>query len=276
MTSKSDPHGHDEKRLVLDEGAGRMEVRKQAFLKSHKGAAKTLSQNFGRLVKNPDEEAIHDARTAIRRVEAQLALLPKSVRKSPEVRELRERYGRAMATSAKVRDLDIVRAKVSSELGQDSQLLEGIAARRRSAAEAARKAAASARALVVPTLSVEVGQAKLQRRFEKVVDRLEDRIGGLLPVVTADPGRMEELHRLRIACKKLRYTLELAPEGRSRRVLSLMEGWQDALGAIRDWDVTIAYLKREGSPSAEGLLRKGVAERDREHRAFARSVVGPR
>jgi CHAD domain-containing protein len=89
---------------------------------------------------------------------------------------------------------------------------------------------------------------KLQQRFQKVVTRFAGRIDQLLPIVTSDIGKVNELHQLRKDCKKLRYTLEvLDNEARQNEVvLSLigyLEDLQDILGSIHDCDIMIQYLK---------------------------------
>jgi CHAD domain-containing protein len=260
----------------LREVARNVKVRKREFLKIHARAARTLARDLERFLEDPDEDAVHDARTAIRRVDAHVSLLPKSIRRSPGARELLERHKRVMKSSAKVRDLDIVRGKVSPQVGAAPGLLRAIEdARRRASEEAGEEVAAAAEARVPAATSKEVTQARLQRRFRKVVARLAQRIDGLLPVVAGDPRRLEELHSLRIACKRLRYTLEVARGGDAAEALALMESWQDALGAIRDWDVTLYYLEKAAPPADRELLQRGARERAREFRAFARSVLGP-
>jgi len=252
------------------------EVEKGAFLKDYAEAGGSLSQKLDRFAKDPTKEAVHDARTAIRRVEARVDILPKGIRKSPEMKQLLKSLRKVMKRSAKVRDIDVIRGKMSREKSPSSaRLLAKIDKERRRLAGDAGEAVDSARRLRLPRVgSKRVTRRELQRRFERVVGRLSLGIDELLPIVTADPARVEELHKLRIDCKRLRYTVELTLGEGSPDILRL-EKWQDALGSIHDWDVAVSYLRQAGLPASGGLLEEWVRERDREFRDFVRSVLNP-
>lgn len=251
-------------------------VEKDAFLKGYAEAGEYLSRRLERLAKDPSEDAIHDARTAIRRLEARVEVLPKSVRNAPGMKETLESWRKVMERSAKVRDLDVTRDKASRlKAAANAQLLAKMDKKRRKLVKDAEKAVESARRLPPPVLnSRKVTRRGLQRRFEKVAGRLRRGIDELLPIVTADPAKLEELHRLRVDSKKLRYLLELTSEEGSPDSLRLEE-WQDALGEIHDLDVATAFLRKAGVPGTGGLLRAWVRERDREFEGFVRSVLGP-
>lgn len=79
-----------------------------------------------------------------------------------------------------------------------------------------------------------------------------------------DPKNVEELHNMRIAAKRLRYTLEiftptLGPDGRS--LLKTVEEIQERLGAIHDADVLFPILaetlEKETEREKKQALRKG-------------------
>jgi len=202
--------------------------------------------------------------------------LPKGIRKSPETKELLKSLRKVMKRSAKVRDIDVIRGKVSrAKSPAGARLLAKIDKERRKLARDAVEAVDSARRLRLPKAgSKMVTRRGLQKRFERVVGRLSREIDELLPMVTADPARLEELHKLRIDCKKLRYTLELTLGEGSPEVGRLLK-WQDALGAIHDWDVATSYVRQAGIPASGRLLKEWVRERDREFRDFVRSVLKP-
>ena len=84
--------------------------------------------------------------------------------------------------------------------------------------------------------------------------------------LVADPSNVTELHDMRIACKRLRYLLEIFADRVRRRPRALHrrgQGLQDLLGDIHDCDVQIPMLEdhlawlneREG-----GAARRLVAE----------------
>lgn len=62
-----------------------------------------------------------------------------------------------------------------------------------------------------------------------------------------DPKRVVELHEMRIAAKRLRYTLEIfAPTlgQRARKMLKVVEEIQERLGAIHDCDALFPVLRK--------------------------------
>lgn len=79
-----------------------------------------------------------------------------------------------------------------------------------------------------------------------------------------DPANVEELHNMRIAAKRLRYTLEifapsLGPDAGA--TLKTVEEIQEQLGAIHDCDVLFpllsATLEKEAEREKKEALRKG-------------------
>ncbi len=108
-------------------------------------------------------------------------------------------------------------------------------------------------------LADQISNRKLKRRYRKLIDDLIDRLETEIPLVLSDGKRVKELHRVRKQFKKLRYLLELSAGQKS--VSKALKGFtelQDLLGAIRDDDITIAYLSRsarsERSVEAKNLL----------------------
>lgn len=82
-----------------------------------------------------------------------------------------------------------------------------------------------------------------------------------------DPRNVDDLHNMRIAAKRLRYTMEIfAPcfSGDFRRALQVVEEIQERIGAIHDCDVLIPLLTR--------TLDK---ETDRERKQALRQGGGP-
>ena len=89
-----------------------------------------------------------------------------------------------------------------------------------------------------------VTEKELQKRFIKIVSRLISTIDSIFPVVLSNPQALEELHDLRIACKKLRYMLELLPNNKlAVQTSESLNTIQDILGYIHNSDFTIGYLK---------------------------------
>ena len=119
-----------------------------------------------------------------------------------------------------------------------------------------------ANTIAVPLISIDTGtildelgvtEKELQKRFIKIVSRLISTIDSIFPVVLSNPQALEELHDLRIACKKLRYMLELLPNNNKLAVQTResLKKIQDSLGSIHDSDFTIGYLKSLPQSSKE-------------------------
>jgi CHAD domain-containing protein len=91
---------------------------------------------------------------------------------------------------------------------------------------------------------IDVTEKEIQKRYDKMISKLISRIESTFPAVLADPLRFEELHDLRVACKKLKYLLELLPEENNNvlKTKKILQKIQDILGTIHDYDFTIDYL----------------------------------
>lgn len=254
-------------------GLSEVVVSGAAFAKSYADAAKALGRSLDRFLDAPGEEEVHDARTATRRMEAHLELLPKRRRKSRPASEMAKRLKRVMEESARVRDLDVIRGKLARDGVVEDPLVRRLERERRNLARAAREAVYSARELEVPKLTAkDVRQARLERRFRKASARLVEEIETRVPAVLDDPANQRELHKLRIGLKRLRYTLDSVTARRSA-ASGKLAAWQDALGSIHDWDVAIAYVDRHAPAST--VLPKWAQQRAREFGSLARSLRGP-
>jgi inorganic triphosphatase YgiF len=128
-----------------------------------------------------------------------------------------------------------------------------------------------ARALRGPVASYAV--VALERRLRRVRKRGK----GLARLNTA------ELHRLRIAAKKLRYTAmffaPLFPERRSRGMMRALEALQDALGGTNDCDTADRLIGEAGASAhgelgqqAQELLKNWVEAARNDHRRALRSA----
>jgi len=100
---------------------------------------------------------------------------------------------------------------------------------------------------------------------------ISDRIDELLALERhiRDPLRVSELHAMRIAAKRLRYTLEIFEpfyEGRMAEPLTQVKNLQELLGAIHDADVLVPellqFLRRDLRPAAGKRCVSGVYAAD--------------
>ncbi|MGI9539275.1 MAG: CHAD domain-containing protein [Miltoncostaeaceae bacterium] len=105
--------------------------------------------------------------------------------------------------------------------------------------------------------------------------------------VVADPANITELHDMRIACKRLRYQLEIfsvAFEKDLEPIIEQVKDLQDVLGDIHDCDVQVpllqdhlAWLQEREASGARALVgsrarRSGGGDREADIARFAREL----
>jgi len=123
-----------------------LEISKPVFLKSYKAAEKSREKRLLAIVRNPDEGAVHDARTAVRRLEAHIEVLPGRIRRSPKMDKLQKKHDKMMKLTAAVRDLDVIRQNVvRQDASVEERLLSRIDEDRMDSLERAVAAAAAGR-----------------------------------------------------------------------------------------------------------------------------------
>ncbi|MEO9363786.1 MAG: CHAD domain-containing protein [Nitrososphaera sp.] len=255
------------------------------FAKNFKASAARVKKRLAAYLDDPgDEENVHAMRTSLRRLEAALSLLPKKERKKNK--EQANAYRAFFRANSRVRDLDIVRARVAALGGE--RFVSAVAGRRKVALG---RALAMARSVEKNNNKMQAVSAKnidgdeLAARMDKVAGRLVRAIEERLPVVAGDGSKKEELHELRKDMKKLRYVLEVLPSGRrkkhgkevarvigGRSAIARLKELQAMLGQIRDCDITIEYL--QGITGAEAILQKEEDERNALYEKFAKMVAG--
>jgi len=219
--------------------------------------------NTGGTIADRDVEYLHDLRVATRRARSALRLLS-PLYGEERTEALRAELAWIAAALGAVRDLDVHRERVRAELaragaaaGRDAGLAAALARRRGPALAALRDALRTERyaelvaalgAMEVPAgappeaaaLAAEpaagVAPALIARAATRV-RRWEERIGA--------GATVEELHRLRILFKRLRYTAEFFAElygEPMRAAIARLVPFQDCLGALQDAVVALATL----------------------------------
>jgi CHAD domain-containing protein len=224
-----------------------------------------------------DVSAVHRSRVATRRVRAVLPLLDQRVG-----RRLARAMRRLTRALGPVRELD-----VSFEIVQRFESAQELP---RAAAAVLRQSILDERSRMQPGLVRAIDRADLPKVKKKALAAVRDPKTGLTPVDTA--ARLarararaarravrlrdaidraaslylpDRLHQVRIAVKKLRYSMEVVRELRrsraSARILALKRA-QDLLGHMHDLEILIARTRAvQGSPNAPNL--RVSAELDR-------------
>jgi CHAD domain-containing protein len=199
-------------------------------------------------------------------------LFPKRLRRKRKTKRLRKIHRKFLKRSATVRDLDVIHSKLSSYPATvtRNRLLNTIKKSRKDAVVPAIDVAKRARKVPVPQPKIkDLSEPKLQNRFGQVVGKLTARVNKRLPIALKDPSNVDDLHKLRIDSKRLRYALEMAAEEKPSQLLEVLRSWQDVLGSVHDWDVTIEYLKGlKKSPEMNDYLTNETTKRKEHYEKF--------
>lgn len=224
----------------------------------------SLSENLQRVnnlvskyLKTPNAKQIHDVRTSIRRLDATFLILPKKNRTGSSLSDYVLKCKEFFKVNSEIRDLDIIYEKLQKypSNAQRDAVIKALKASRVATLERAKTIARSLKSTDTTGIIDKIGvtEKDLQKRYNKMISRLISRIESTFPAVLTNEAKLEELHDLRISCKKLRYLLELLPENKNNvlKTRKTLQKLQDILGTIHDYDFTIEYLSSLGQSSIE-------------------------
>jgi CHAD domain-containing protein len=237
-------------------------------VRAHAGLARivrsqleVLKANAEGLRANRDAEYLHDTRVALRRLRSLLGQL-KGVLRADVQGELCEELRWLAASTGAARDLDTLLFELRlcpSELALDLGPLEPVlvAERERLQAELvqafdsprARELLRRIRASFSPRASAPRGDRALAPFAELLAKRLWRRLRQVRSLLKdlRSTSPSEELHELRIACKKLRYLLEccrgLVPPATLEVCARPLKELQSALGVVQDVEVHAAMIR---------------------------------
>ncbi len=216
-----------------------------------------VNNRINKYLKKPNAKQIHDVRTAIRRLDATFSSLPKKYRIGSSLSKYVLQCKELFKINSEIRDFDIINEKLQKypSNAQRDSIIETLKETRNAKLETAKTLALSLKGIDIATIldEISVTEKELQKRYNKILSRLISDIESTFPVVLAKPLALEELHDLRIACKKLRYMLELLPDENKVAVQigKSLQKLQDILGSVHDSDFTIGYLRSLPQSSKE-------------------------
>ena len=216
-----------------------------------------VNNRINKYLKKPNAKQIHDVRTAIRRLDATFSTLPKKYRNGSSLSKYVLQCKELFKINSEIRDFDIINEKLQKypSNAQRDSIIETLKETRNAKLETAKTIALSLKGIDIATIldEISVTEKELERRYNKILSRLISDIESTFPVVLAKPLALEELHDLRIGCKKLRYMLELLPDGNKLAVQigKSLQKLQDILGSVHDSDFTIGYLRSLPQSSKE-------------------------
>ncbi len=163
-----------------------------------------------------------------------------------------------MKRAGEVRNLDIT-LKLVAKLKGTRGLQSKLTRRRR---DAAKSLAGQLKTCPLPEKLPGATRAQPRQAAVDAITRLFKR--------AKNPKRPRDLHRVRIAAKKLRYTLEMVAPHHPR--LDQIKRLQTDLGRINDYETARALIKRESGGRSVGDELKG--KQQKKIRAFRSSWTG--
>jgi CHAD domain-containing protein len=249
-----------------------------------------INENFSRVninlnlyLKDPDEKNIHDIRKSIRRAESAYMTLPKKYRKKKEIRDFIYQTKIFFKINSKIRDYDIFLKKIENYQKKNTgiytkDIILEIQNNRKSNLRIAITTVEKIKVLEYPQIKKNNKriQAKIKKRFTKVVENFLKKIKKNLPTIINDESKVEELHKLRKDCKRLRYILELKPTDKKdnhddlSKSITQLENLQDILGKIHDCDAILSFFdKSKNYPETKPLMNNERKIRKDLYKEFA-------
>jgi CHAD domain-containing protein len=231
-----------------------------------------LALQIGRTIRMCDPDAVHDLRVATRRF-AQALIALKPCLRAKEVKRVRRSLKNLMMVAGEVRNCDIAVKLLARPAEPASALLDEFGARRKEAQRALvtflkrlvwQRTSARWRA----DLEIIGGTAEsVEEMAESSLARLGKRFLRRGQAAAKTSASAEELHQLRIAAKKLRYTLELFAPIETDTLLEKVVQVQTRLGAINDCQTVRAMLHgMPGSEKHEARLKRRQHRKTEEFR----------
>lgn len=223
-----------------------------------------LDKRLDSYIKNPeDEKKVHDIRTSVRRLDSLYPLLNKKNRKASRKRIAE--YQDFFKANSRIRDYDIIMARLKSLSPESSQLVAVLERKKDAELKAVVRKAKSLRKMGKIRIQ-KLTSEEIEARLDKVSTKLSDRIKKNLAPTLSDSTNVEQLHSLRKDLKKVRYILESLDTNTTKKYqkkiatvvgmplnVSLLEEAQDKLGDLHDSDITLGFLKSSKSKLAAEL-----------------------
>jgi len=217
-------------------------------------------QDFLRSGDSPTTAAL---RKSIARLRTTYSVLPKEVRRDPRAKRYVSVSKKLSKAVGKVRDIDTIAAwTMQLPDGKDQRsFISDLGRLRGSTLKTAMLKARKLRKTKSPLLDVGASdddhggrQAKVEKRLARRVDQEFEEF--------LSSQEVEMMHALRKDSKRLRHLLELTERGEAPPLLARLRSIQDDLGAIRDHDLVIDYLRsRVRLTSTRSLVREEIAKR---------------
>ena len=232
-----------------------------AFLATNLDVAR---RNEPGVIEDLDTEFLHDYRVALRRIRSVLSLF-KGVYSPEQTDRLKARFSALMAETGRLRDLDVymLERDAYADLVPEpfrpgiARLFAGLASDREAVqkslaalfeSEAYLKEVRSLQKLLANPKRLKPGPAAEAEAFgfaQKLIWKRYRKVCGIAAEIDDDTPD-EQVHELRIQCKKLRYLIEfftpLFDDDGAKKVLKSLKKLQNTLGDFNDYSVQQAEL----------------------------------
>ena len=236
----------------------------QQLMRTFNRNVATVDARLEEFLKSGDSPTTAALRKSTRRLRTTYSIFPKRVRRDARVRRYVSASRKLSRAVGDVRDIDTI-AAWSMQLpdGKDQRSFISDLGRLRAAnLRAALLKAKKVRKAKAPSLDIrdfegfneEKRAAKVEKRLSRRVDKEFEEF-----LTTQE---VDIMHALRKDSKSLRHLLELTERGEAPPLLGRLRSIQDDLGAIRDHDLVIDYLRRRVRlTSTRSLIREEIAKR---------------
>ncbi len=203
-------------------------------------------------------------RKATGRLRTTYSVLPKWVRRDARVKGYLSASKKLSKAAGKVRDIDTIAAwTIQTSEGKDRRsFISDLDRLRASALRTALLMARELKKSKTPSLDLrDLDGFDERKRSDKVERRLSRRVDKEFEEFLTTQ-EVDVMHALRKDSKRLRHLLVLLGRGDAPPVLGRLRSIQDDLGAIRDHDLVIDYLRsRARLTSTRTLIREEIAKR---------------
>lgn len=225
---------------------------------------KTLDERADKFLETSDPASTQALRKATARLATSFSVLPKSLRGAPRMRRYFRASRKLSKATGQLRDIDTIAAWAGQvkDSGDKRSFLSDLARTRNGTLKGALKEAKKVGRLKSPSIEPEdLSSAGVEKRVAKIESRLSKKVDEEFEEFLSTQ-EVEVMHSLRKDSKKLRHLLELTRNGGAPPLLERLRSIQDDLGAIRDHDLVIDYLRgRIKFTSSPSLIREEIAKR---------------
>jgi CHAD domain-containing protein len=239
-------------------------IASQQLAKTFNRNVVTVESRLEDFLKSRDSPSTAALRKAVGRLRTTYSVLPKSVRRDRRAKHYLSASRKLSRALGRVRDVDTIAAwTMQLPDGKDHRsFISDLGRLRSSNVRAAHQRAEKLRETKSPYLDVrDLDGYKDGRRADKVEGRLARRVDKEFEEFLSTQ-EVEVMHALRKDAKRLRHLLELTERGEAPPLLGRLRAIQDDLGAIRDHDLVIDYLRsRVRLTSTRSLIREEIAKR---------------